>query len=358
MKELKKLICNAESILISTHIMPDADGIGAQVALYLALKKIGKTVYAVNEDKLHERWIKIYGNITPISFSDFQKNKRECFKKYLKKHSKKHTNKCSTKRSIYNHDRIDLFILVDANSTERIGPNMQKLLTSSNNFICIDHHPSSSSLIEAIHYIDTNAAATAEIIAKLIKSFHIKYTIEMALALYSAIVIDTSSFRYPNVTAYTHKLISELLKTGLNPAKVYDQFYGTKSLKHFRLLGKILENVKITNDQKIAYLTIPQKLLGKYNVDEEDTYSYVNYLLVLDKIKIVCLFRELEKPKGYIKISLRSNFQIKKFDAGEMAKALGGGGHNHSAAAIIKGPLNKVISQTIIKIKEMLKLTT
>lgn len=343
-KDLKKLISNSETILISTHIMPDADGIGAQVALCLALKSIGKTVYAVNEENLHERWIKIYGDLSPISFSDYKKGQRNQKNRKNQRNQKNH------------HQRIDLFILVDANSADRIGANMQKLLASSNNFICIDHHPSSS-IVKAIHYIDSNAAATAEIIAKLIKSFNIKYTNQMALALYSAIVIDTSSFRYPNVTAHTHKLISELLKTGLNPSIVYGQFYGTKSCKHFKLLGKILGNVKITADQKIAYLSIPQKLLGKYDVDEEDTYSYINYLLVLDKIKIVCLFRELIRPKGYIKISLRSNFHKENkenFDVGEMASALGGGGHNHSAAAIVKGPLKEVISQTIIKIKEML----
>ncbi|MBF0361751.1 MAG: DHH family phosphoesterase [Oligoflexia bacterium] len=337
---LKKLIYDADTIILTTHIIPDADGIGGQVALYQALKLLGKKVFAVNEEPLHQRWKKIFKDLSPVSYKKFKQE----FKQEFKQDKKNKCNKCNA---------IDLFILIDANSSERIGHRMQNLLGISKKFICIDHHPLSliNKTKNTTHFIDSTAAATAEIIAKLIKHLHIKYSKEMALALYSAIIIDTSSFRYPNVTFHTHKLISELLKTGINPAVIYDQIYGAKSPKHFQLLGKILGNVKITSDQQIAYLIIPQKLLGKYDVDEEDTYSYINYLLVLDKIKIVCLFRELKRPKGYIKLSIRSNFQKEHLDAGKMAANLGGGGHNHSAAAIIKGSLNKVITQTLVKIR-------
>lgn len=321
-KLLIELIKKSQKILITTHAMPDADGIGSEVALYLALKSIGKKVFCVNEQNISNRW----KGIVP---QDIILSHRE----YL--------------RTLPN-PKIDLMIIVDANSPNRIGIKMLQLLVKSKNFICLDHHPTSKQA-SILHCIDTSASATGELVGRLLLQMKIKITHDMALALYSAIVIDTSCFRYPTVTSYTHYLISKLLKVGPPPAEIYQQVYGAKKVAHLKLLGEILAKTEVNIDQSLAWLSISSKKLNQYRISDEDTNYFINHLLVLDKVKVVLMFKEWpDSGPGYVKVSFRSNGHV---DVGEIASALGGGGHNHSAAAIIQGSLKNVIKSTISKIQ-------
>jgi phosphoesterase RecJ-like protein len=198
------------------------------------------------------------------------------------------------------------------------------------------------------HCIDTTKAATGELAGDLIASIGVKLTNEMALPLYTAVLIDTSCFRYPTVTGDTHRLIGSLMDTGVRPPHAYNMIYGTKKISFMKLLGKVLANAHTTKDEKIAWLTLTEDLLQKFHVDTEDTHAFINHLLVLDNIKVAIMFKEIGSQ---IKISLRS---VGDIDVGLMAKALGGGGHDHSAATLIEGKLDDVIKSTIEKIQILL----
>ena len=136
---------------------------------------------------------------------------------------------------------------------------------------------------------------------------------------------------------------------GVKSPEAYNLIYGTKKIGHIKMLGMILSSAQTTEDEKIAWLSVTEEKLSKFQVGAEDTLAFVNHLLVLDNIKIACMFRE---QGNSVKVSLRSNGDI---DVGIMAQALGGGGHNHSAATIIQGPLDTVIKNTIAKLRLMLK---
>jgi phosphoesterase RecJ-like protein len=124
--------------------------------------------------------------------------------------------------------------------------------------------------------------------------------------------------------------------------------YGTKKLTYMKLLGKVLASAQSTKDESIAWLTLSEDKLEKFHVDTEDTHAFINYLLVLDNIKVAVMFREFGDQ---VKVSLRSMGTV---DVGVMAVALGGGGHDHSAATIIKGELDTVIKSTVEKLQTML----
>ena len=318
----KKLIDKAQVIVISTHIHPDADGIGSQVALCHALREIGKDIICVNEEPLMERYKYLDPAHTITSYNEYIKNKT--------------------------HKVIDLFIIVDTSAINRIGKKMQNIEENSKRFLIIDHHPCPKE-VAAIHCIDTSMAATGELMGTLIQSIGVKFTQEMALALYTAILIDTSSFRYPTVTGHTHKLVGKLLDIGVKPPHAYNMIYGTKKLSHMQLLGRILSSAHSTQNGEVAWLTLSDTLIKEYGVDHEDTHAFVNHLLILDNVKVACMFREID---NHIKVSFRSAGQI---DVGIMAVALGGGGHNHSAATIIEGKLEEVISETIESLELMLE---
>lgn len=319
-KQFESLTKTAKNVVISTHIIPDADGIGSQIALCMALRRIGIEAICVNEEPLLERYRYLDPEDCVISIEQYLTRPVQ---------------------------QIDLFIVVDTNSLPRIGARLQPVVMKSKNLLFIDHHPCAKELA-AIHCIDTDMAATGELVGKLIDSIGVPFDQHIALALYTAILIDTSSFRYPTVTANTHRLIARLMDAGINPPQAYNNIYGTKKVSYMKMLGTILSKTQTTDDETVAWITLDEKILEKFQVDSEDTHGFINNLLILDNIKVACMFRQIGNT---VKISLRSAGDV---DVGVMAQAIGGGGHNHSAATIIEGELAEVVKNTISKIQIML----
>lgn len=318
----KFMINKAQNIVISTHIFPDADGIGSEIALCLAIKALGKNAICVNEEPLLERYKYLDPENSVISSNDYKTN--------------------------YSNNIVDLFIVTDTNSLNRIGDKVKSFALAAKAHLFIDHHPCPKEIMFN-HCIDTTKAATGELAGNLIESLGIELTREMALPLYTAVLIDTSSFRYPTVTGNTHRMIGSLMDTGVCPPHAYNMIYGTKKITFMKLLGQVLANAHTTKDEKIAWLTLTEDLLEKFNVDTEDTHAFINHLLVLDNIKIAVMFKEMGSQ---IKISMRS---VGDIDVGLMARALGGGGHDHSAASVVDGKLSDVTKVTIEKLQTLLE---
>ena len=325
MKSLKSKIEKAQIIGITTHIHPDIDGIGSQIALHHAFKTLNKRVYCILEKKIPRRYKYLDKEGIILSYKDFVANHAD------------------------DVNKLDLFIVLDTNMTKLVGKNVEKLVTNTKHLF-IDHHPFDSriDLNKNKHYIDTSCSSTGELVSNLIAHMKVPFTKTMALPLYMAIITDTSCFRYPTVTGNTHRVIAELIETGgVKPAKAYNQFFGTKKINHLQLLGEILSSAQTAKNGKIAWLFLTEHLLNKYNISVEDTNGFVNYLLVLDNIEVACMFRE---QNNNIKISFRSTGVI---NVGDFAKKLGGGGHGHSSAVIVNGEMDDIIVNIINKLKKV-----
>lgn len=328
-KNFKDAISLAKNIIITTHLYPDADGIGSEISLCMALKKINKNVICSNEEELLERY------------------------KYL-----------DPENSVVGHDQVqekfplkpDLIIVVDTNTVYRIGEKMQAFAENSNvPILFIDHHPCPES-VKKNNCIDTEAAATGQLVGELIESLGIDFDKNMALPLYTAILIDTSSFRYPTVTAKTHTMIGKLMQTGIKPTVAYNGIYGTKNIQHLHFLGKILSSANSNETEEVAWIVLKQNELDQFNTDIEDTHAFINHLLILDNIKVACMIRD---DVDKVKISLRSTGE---YDVGLIAMGLGGGGHSHSAATLIDKiegqSLDRIIADSIAKIENLLASQT
>ena len=305
LKNFTQKLEHAQNIVITTHIYPDADGLGSQIALFEALKSLGKNCYAVNEEGLPSRFTYLDPDQSVEHYSHFKKNRPT---------------------------QIDLLIVVDTHELSMTGL-VKEVASQANEILFIDHHPDGKYLSKD-HCMDSSYSATGEIIAEIIESLTIPFTRSMGFALYTAILIDTSSFRYPNVTSRTHYYLAKFLETGFKPYEAYALAYGTKKISYLHLLGSILSSAQISENGKIAWLVIDSKNLQSYDSKLEDTYSIINHLLILEEIQIGCMFRIDE---GNIKMSLRSKGTL---DVGIIAQKFGGGGHLHSAAARI--PSNQV----------------
>lgn len=314
-----------KNIVITTHLIPDADGIGSEIALCLALKKLGKNVVCCNEESLLERYRYLDPHHNVISLENLSKKFSQT---------------------------PDLIIVVDTNKIERTGKRFSDYaIKTGAKIIYIDHHPSPLEGSEG-RYIDTTSAATGQMVGELIKEMQVEIDPYIALPLYTAILIDTSSFRYPTVTAKTHELIAELMRTGIKPPLAYNGIYGAKKIEHMHLLGKVLSNAQSNSSGDIAWIILIQSELAEYDVDIEDTHGFINNLLVLDRVKVTCMFRD---DGDQVKVSFRSTNGV---DVGTVAINLGGGGHAHSAATIIpkseSESLESIIQTVVSRIEKLL----
>jgi phosphoesterase RecJ-like protein len=321
----KSRIQVAERIVITTHEYPDADGIGSEISLCLALREFGKICFCVNEEPLLERYQYLDQDKVVHGFEAFQNR--------------------------YPDFEPDLIIVVDTNTKHRVGAKLGRYIADSIPMLYIDHHPCRGKNLPE-HCINVNAAATGQIIGELIDELGIKFTHKIALPIYTSIIIDTSSFRYPTVSASTHKLIAKLMDTGISPPEAYNGIYGTKRVHHMHLLASILNTAATNSDESIAWIILKKEDIDRFAGDVEDTHAFINNLLVLNNIKVACMFRD---DGDQIKMSLRS---AGDYDVGVIAMALGGGGHSHSAATILirnqEETIESIINNAIKKIEEAL----
>lgn len=322
----KSRIQAADRILITTHEFPDADGIGSEISLCLALRELGKTSFCINEEPLLERYQYLDQDRVVHGFKDFTKK--------------------------YPNFKPDLMIVVDTNTKNRVGTNLGKYITDDTPTLYIDHHPCRGRDLST-HCIDVSAAATGQMVGEMIEYLGVKFTKKIALPIYTSIIIDTSSFRYPTVSAKTHKLVAKLMDTGINPPEAYNGIYGTKRVQHMHLLSKILNSAESTPDESIAWMLLKKEDIDNFKSDIEDTHNFINHLLVLNNVKIAIMFRD---DGDQIKMSLRSSGD---YDVGLVAQALGGGGHSHSAATILfkqkDETTEEVIHKTIKHLEEIVK---
>jgi phosphoesterase RecJ-like protein len=293
----------AENILITTHIKPDADAMGSSLALYLFLKSKGKNV-------------KLF---LPSDYPDFYNwfpgiNEVEIFKK--------------EKTQLDFIKKADLFFAVDFNQLKRIeelGKEIEK-----HNFakVVIDHHPDKPDIYQ-YEYWSTKSAAAAEEVANFIRDIDAEYLNkkDIASCLYAALIADTGSFKYPSVSDKTHALVAELLKSGIDHTAIHRKIYDNFNLNRLKLWGYAMDKkLKIYPELELAIISLSKKDFENYGCDIQDSEGLVNYPHVLNEIEISVLI--YERDKG-CKLSFRSKTS---FPVNEIAfKHFNGGGHFHAA---------------------------
>lgn len=300
-EKLKNIVINNSSFLLTTHVNPDADAIGSEIAFYQSLKKLGKKVFVINHSS------------TPYNLEFF--NKQNIIQKYDEEIHK----------NIF--DEVDVLVAIDFNRANRIV-SMEKQFCASNKLkICIDHHQDEEKFVDYF-FIDTDYCATGQIIFDFIKQTKIvDLDFDIAEPIYAAIMTDTGSFRFDRTTAEVHNIIAELLKLGVNPEEVYDKIYDQSKFSKIKLLGRALDSIKLIANDKVGYMVLTQKDFRELNAIESDTENFVNYNLSIENVVLGILFIELDN--GF-KVSFRSKGNI---PVNKLAAEFGGGGHTNAAGA-------------------------
>ena len=323
-EKLKSIILNNSSFLITTHVNPDADAIGSEVAFYYLLKKLNKKAFIVNH------------SLTPYNMEFF--NDGNIIQHYNE----------SIHKNIFNE--VDVIVALDFNRADRTVRMEKAFRESSKLKICIDHHQDPENFADHL-FIDAKSCATGQIIFEFVKSTKIiELDLKIAEAIYAAIMTDTGSFRFERTTSEVHKIVAELLEIGVNPEKVYDQLYDQSKFSKIKLLGRALNSITLDADGKLGYMSITQKDFDELNAIESDTENFVNYNLSIENVILGILFIEL---KNGFKVSFRSKGEI---PVNLLAKEFGGGGHiNASGARFFTNNMQEMIPVILSKAKSYLK---
>lgn len=321
--ELKGIIEANKSFLITTHVNPDADALGSELALYSILKKLGKQVRIVNH------------SLTPYNLEFMDES--SLIEKY---DSQTHHSLLAG---------VDVCVVLDLNNVSRTV-SMEYALTEFKGIkICIDHHQDPEETFNLI-VGGTNYSATGEILFKFIKETNIvEIDSFIANQLYVAIMTDTGSFRFERTTPEVHQIAAELIAYGITPALVYDKVYNQFNFGRVRLLGEALSTIQLDKSKQIAFMVVTKEMLEKNNTSEADVDGFVSYCLTISSVEIGILFYEL---KDGIKISFRSKGD---FAVNKLAAEFGGGGHkNASGSRLLNTTIDEVKEKVIAKAQHYL----
>ena len=313
--EVVRLVKSHQSFLITTHVNPDGDGLGAESALFLALRKLGKKVQVVNHDPMPKRF-------EYLAFTPFYR----------------------TSDRIPEHE---VCFVLDAGDFSRIRENVRREEFAT--LVNIDHHYSNN------RYGDYNlvlpeAAATGEIVYELIRALKVKVDKGIAEGVYTSIVTDTGRFRYSNTTPRIFRLAADLEEAGADISRVSEHIFGDVSKEAMELTRLALASIQTSNKGDIGSMTLNQGDFLKSGASDDDTENLINLVRNLDTVKIAIFLKE--RPDGQIKLSLRSKNGI---NVANVAKLFGGGGHAYASGAVLAGPMEKALKTVLSACQSALK---
>lgn len=306
-KEL--LAYKGKSIGVISHVRPDADCIGSQVALCVWLQKIGVKPQAFNDDAPGQN-ISWMNEIFPVQRTNYQSMKS-----------------------------LDAFIFVDGNHPSRFGRAGEISTKLNTPIYLIDHHPQPADIYK-ISVSDVETSSTAELVYCLFKTTPGLMDIHVAKALYAGIMTDTGSFRFDSVSWRTHAAVAEMMQeTGLQTEPIHRMIYDGRELKHMLLLARVLSSIRLHNNGKFASMVVTRKLLEETGTSYHDLEGMVNYGLSIKGVLASVLFCELDNR---IKLSLRSASDV---DVNLWARNFNGGGHVKAAGGWFDGTMEDALVQ-------------
>lgn len=348
-------IKDAGRILIFSHERPDGDTLGANLALTLVLKKLGKDVFSVCSDAVPETF-NFLPNLSLI------KNNFAGSKDFIISLSQRNAKAAKLSYHLegdnlrviivpesgnfipkdvafsYGEFNYDLIIILDTAKVEMLG---KLYLENAEMFyktrtLNIDHHGSNSYYAD-INLIEESAAATCEVLVSLIESLEDAekkklMDEEIATALLLGIMTDTVMFQHAANASKTMTVAAQLIAAGARREEIVENVFKKKPISRLRVWGKILTNMR--NDQKLCIIwsTINFEEIDNLGATAEDMTEAINDLLSSTREAEIALLLK-EKERGKFKGSLRS---IPEIDIAEFARVFGGGGHKNAAGFEIK----------------------
>lgn len=316
---LREKLAQPCKIVITTHHKPDGDAMGSSLGLYNYLIQKGHYVKVVSptDYPYFLQWLP--NNPEVIIYTE-----KEAESKILVAEA-------------------DIIFCLDFNTLTRINELGEEVRRASAIKVMIDHHLEPEGFDDFRHW-NINACATAELIYDFIANLLDDKKLinkDVATCLYTGIMTDSGSFRFPNVTANLHRIVADLIEAGAENWRIHQHVYDNATEGRLKFLGYCLSNkLEVLREFNTALITVNKDDIAKFNIQTGETEGIVNYALSISGIKLAAFIVE---RKDKIKLSLRS---VGTFPANEICKKyFNGGGHRNAAGGQSDDSFEDVVNQ-------------
>src|SRR5438445_10253111 len=314
LSQVVELIEEKRKFAITSHIRPDGDSLGSSLGLYWLLRALDKDVEVIMRDPVPHAYQQLPGANAVRVMPAVDPSYHAVF-------------------------------VIECSDVTRPG-----LVDLEKQFVVnIDHH-STTALFGAINWIDSTASAVGEMIYNLCKATGVRVTKEIAECVYTALITDTGSFHYSNTTERTFKIASELVRTGVKPAKTAEAIFGSYQWPKIELLSLVLATAKRDETGHIAWMEQTLEMQEQTRASEEDADGFVNYPLSVGEVEATALFKECSA--GVYRTSLRSKGDV---NVAKVAEQFGGGGHRNAAGCTLEGSWDEVEQKIVPLLQDAVK---
>jgi phosphoesterase RecJ-like protein len=330
LNQLKALLESPNRFIILAHKSPDGDAVGSAAAFFHFLSNLSCKVQVVLPDLPSDTLLPFMANTDCLYFSEQPDAVKTLF------------------------EESSVLICLDFNAPSRVG-DMQPLIEEFSGVkVMIDHHPEPEAFADLM-LSDVTNSSTCQLIYECIEFMGLTHAVDqnVARALYLGIMTDTGSFRFPSVSAKTHKILAALLHTGIAHWQIHQDVYDNNRIDQLQLRGfAISEKLVLLNKKNsvlpVGYISLTKDELSRFNYKTGDTEGLVNVILSVEGIKVGILIQE--KSDG-IKLSFRSKDGV---FVNELAKQhFNGGGHKYAAGGISFDSMEVTISRILSLIETL-----
>ncbi|MHC5201213.1 DHH family phosphoesterase [Myroides sp. LJL119] len=306
LQALKTILSEPKKIALIPHRNPDGDAIGSTLGFYHVLKNMGHTPYVISPNDFPNflAWMPGANDILI-----FEQNK---------KHTMSLMHKC------------DFIFTLDFNVLLRTGDQMEAFLSPLDKpFVMIDHHQMPGDYAQ-VTFSNPEFGSTCELLYTILEKLDLLQYMDKqaATCIYTGIVTDSGSFRFPKTTSNTHRVVADLIQYEIQNPTIHNALFDNSSYNRLQLMGRALQNMCLLPQYNTSYIYLSDQELAEFSHQKGDTDGFVNYGLSIVGIDLTAFFIE-RKEEGIIKISLRSQGN---FDCNQFARAyFQGGGHINAA---------------------------
>ncbi len=312
-----EVLTASRSVILTTHLNADGDGVGSQVAMALWLRALGARVRIVNPTPFPEMFNFLLEDVAepPLVADASGPGARDA---------------CA---------KADLAVVLDTGEVHRIGrvkPMIDHLKT-----VVVDHHPPGDQPIGGVSLRDPAACATGELVWDIMLAASGPWPFDALRGIYTAILTDTGGFRFSNSTPAAHRITADLVADGVEPEAMHRLVYGRAPLRRFQLLRAALETLETDEDGRVAWMSIPREAYDGLRATADDLEGIVDYPRAVRGVEVGLLFRQ---TGAGTKISFRSNGPV---DVNALARRFGGGGHVKASGALVERPVEEVVAEVV-----------
>lgn len=309
--------------VVVSHLRPDGDALGCQIAFGLCLRALGKDVTVWNEDGMLDK-LRFLPHAELVSAPPPEKEAPQDF---------------------------DVLVAVDTASYPRLGTPL-RAIRSARLTLNLDHHISNDGYGD-LAYIDPTAPATGQVLYELFRDQKLPITPDIAANLFVALSTDTGSFQYGSTTARSYEVAADLIRTGIDFADLSRRLYGSYPRRRLELLQALLHTLRMADDDRVAAFALSLETAQKLGVTPEDNEGLIDYIRAIDTVQVAIFFEEMTgADAGKVRISMRSKNPA--IDVSAICGSFGGGGHSMAAGARMRGSLAEVEDRVLAKVHEAL----